>query len=732
MNARVQGCEGIPISEVDFYSDEMIRDPYPVYAELREMGPVVYLEKHDLYALPRYKEVSEVLRQPLRFVSSRGVSPLQKVNDILVGSTLNSDPPQHDRTRSVTSEPLLPGALKAIEPRLKAAADGLIETLCARGSFDAVSDFAQYLPVTIVAELVGLPQAVDHKQMLKWASATFNLFSTENERTVQAYDDLQDLRDFLLEYGRPEKLKEGGWARRIFDVGPERGLSYETCAQLMRDYINPSLDTTISTTGQIVKFLADHPGEWDKIRADASLIPNAVEEAVRMATPIRAFTRYAVEDAEVAGHVIPKGKRVLVIYASANRDERKFPDPDRFDVTRDVHDHVGFGQGVHMCMGMHLARREIILLLEALRRRVSRFELTAVPEVAMNNAIRAYARMPVNVHLAEDILEDTHGSSDRTSGESPWIDVTIAKREAVATDIISLELQSADGSVLPAYSAGAHVDVDVRSGLIRQYSLTGDPEDRGRYRLGILLDPESRGGSSAIHAHFQPGRTIRIGRPRNNFPLRDDAAHTVLFAGGIGITPMLNMAYVLEARGASWEMHYCGRTLDRLAFTQDLATFGERVHLHVDDGPREQRLDIDAVLARAPGDRHLYVCGPNGFMDFVVRSAEKHGWAKETIHLERFGAEVNTDGAPFTVIARKSGKTFEVQPGETIAQKLEEQGISVQVSCQSGVCGTCLTRVLEGMPDHRDLVQTDLEKASNAQITLCCSRSKTKTLVLDV
>lgn len=717
----------IPSLDIDFYSDAVIHDPYPVYEKMRELGPVVYLPQHDLYALPRYDEVSEVLRQPLRFVSSRGVSPIAKVNDILVGSTLNSDPPEHDRTRAVTSEPLLPGALKEIEPRLKSSADGLINTLCARGEFDAISDLAQYLPITIVAELVGLP--VDPQQLLKWASATFNLFGTENARTAQAFEDLTDLRDFLLEYGRPEKLKDGGWAKRIFEVGAERGISYETCAQLMRDYINPSLDTTISTTGQIIKFFADQPEQWEAIRRDPSLIPNAVEEAVRMATPIRAFTRYAIEDSEIAGHIIPKGKRVIVMYASANRDPRKFADPDRMDVNRNVHDHLGFGQGVHMCMGMHLARREIILLLEAFRRRVERFELLAEPVVAMNNTIRAYAKMPIKVHLATEVLAD---ASRAREADNPWLDVIVESRTDIATDTIGLELASTDSSPLPAYDAGAHVDVYVKSGLIRQYSLTGDPADRSKYRLGVLLDPKSRGGSTAIHSEFKKGRNLKIGRPRNNFPMGENVAHTILFAGGIGVTPMLNMAYALEAAGASWEMHYCGRTPDRLAFTEELRRFGNKVKVHVDSGPDDQKLDINQVLSVAAADRHLYVCGPNGFMDFIVKSAENNNWTEACIHLERFGAEVNTDGAPFTVVAQKSGKTFEVRPGETISQKLEEHGIRVQVSCQSGVCGTCLTRVVEGMPDHRDLVQTDLEKASNGQITVCCSRSKTKKLVLDV
>ncbi len=714
-----------PTSDIDFYSDEVTLDPYPVYAELRELGPVVYMAKNNLYLVARYKEVSEVLQQPLRFVSSRGVSPIEKVNDILVGSTLNSDPPIHDKTRAITSEPLLPGSLVEVEPRIKAAADGLTETLCARGEFDAISDFAQYLPITIVAELVGLPQAVSPAQMLKWASAAFNLFGTENARTEQAFKDLETLRDFLLEYGRPEKLAEGGWAKRIFEVGPERGFSYETCAQLMRDYINPSLDTTISVTGQIIKFLADNPDQWDKIRADASLIPNAVEEAVRLATPIRAFTRYAIEDIEVSGHVIPKDKRVIVCYASANRDPRKYDNPDDFDVTRDVHDHVGFGLGVHMCMGMHLARREMILLLEALRRRVERFELLGPPEVAMNTTIRAYSMLPVQVHLADTVLED---ATVADAAASPWLEVKIAKAEPVATDILGLELT---GDALPAYDAGAHVDVRIKSGLIRQYSLTGDPADKTKYRLGILRDLNSRGGSSTIHADFNTGQTIKISRPRNNFPLQD-AGHTILFAGGIGVTPMLGMAYALETKGASWEMHYCGRSADRLAFRQEMEQFGDKVQFHVDDGPKTQTLDIHAVLQNPASDRHLYVCGPNGFMDFVVAASETNCWATECIHLERFGAEVDTDGAPFTVVANASGKTFEVAPGETITEKLAENGIDVAVSCQSGVCGTCLTRVIEGTPDHRDLVQTDIEKALNAQMTVCCSRSKTRKLVLDI
>lgn len=313
----------VPSYDVDLFGDQVILDPFPHYAAIRSLGPVVWLPRNGIYAVGRYREVTEVLRAPLTYVSSKGLSLQAKVNEILVGSTLNSDPPDHDLTRSVTSAPLLPGALIEHMPHLEAAANKLIERLAQRKQFDAVADLARYLPVTIVAELVGLPDS-GRDRLLDWASATFNLFGPDNARSKDAFADLQSLREFLSVYGQPDKLAPGGWAERIFRVGPQRGIPVETCAQLMRDYINPSLDTTISATGQAVWFFANNPDQWDKVRADPSLIANAIEEVVRLATPIRAFSRYVVNATELSGIELPAASRVLVIYASANRDERKF------------------------------------------------------------------------------------------------------------------------------------------------------------------------------------------------------------------------------------------------------------------------------------------------------------------------------------------------------------------------------------------------------------------------
>jgi ferredoxin-NADP reductase len=314
------------------------------------------------------------------------------------------------------------------------------------------------------------------------------------------------------------------------------------------------------------------------------------------------------------------------------------------------------------------------------------------------------------------------------------IEVVILRRRQEAEGVLSLELGSPDGAQLPEFEPGAHVDVHVAPGIVRQYSLCGDPARHDRYRLGVLLEPASRGGSAAVHSGFPEGGRIRIGTPRNQFRLIEDAARSVLVGGGIGITPLLAMAHRLRTRGAAFDLHYCTRSRARTAFLDELAEAELRghVHLHHDDGPAEQRFDPASVLAPSGPGAHLYVCGPAGFMTWVTGAARAQGWTDGQIHLEHFGAEVSAAGAAFEVVARRSGVTLTVPEGRSIADMLLEVGIDVPLSCEQGVCGTCLTPVISGVPDHRDLYQTDEEKAANMQITPCCSRALSARLVLDI
>ena len=384
-----------PAYDVDLYDDDVLRDPYPHYRALRELGAVVWLPRNGLYALGRFEDVRAALRNPGSFSSAEGVAANAAVNEMSKGTTLASDAPLHDRLRAIIAAPMLPRALEEIGPQIRAEARQLVDGLERRGQFDAVADLARHLPLTIVSKLVGLE---DHGRgsMLRWAAATFNVLGAMNERACAAMTDVQEMRGYLGGAAIRERLRPGSWGERIFEAGDRGEVEPERCPVLMRDYLGPSLDTTIFATANLILLFGRHPEQWDLVRQDPALIPNAINEALRLESPIRGFTRYLAADTKIGEAVIPAGNRVLLLYASANRDERKWQDPERFDVRRRASDHLGFGNGTHMCAGLHLARLEMTALLEVLVEKVARFDI-GEPVLALNNVLRGLASLPVRV-----------------------------------------------------------------------------------------------------------------------------------------------------------------------------------------------------------------------------------------------------------------------------------------------------------------------------------------------
>jgi vanillate O-demethylase ferredoxin subunit len=316
------------------------------------------------------------------------------------------------------------------------------------------------------------------------------------------------------------------------------------------------------------------------------------------------------------------------------------------------------------------------------------------------------------------------------------LSVRVAKRSMEALDICSFELVDVNDGPLPAFSAGSHVDVHLPNGMTRQYSLCNDPAERHSYLIAVLKDQGSRGGSKAMHELVNEGDTLTISPPKNHFPLAREARRSLLLAGGIGVTPILCMAERLAIDGAEFEMHYCTRSKGRTAFVERIqaSAFASKVQFHFDDGAQDQRLDLAAVLAKPGPGTHLYVCGPKGFMDAVLSTARAQGWAEDQLHYEFFSAQLvkSDNDASFEVKLASSGRVVVVPKDKTVVQALAEAGIEVQTSCEQGVCGTCLTRVLEGELDHRDMFLTPEEQAKNDQFLPCCSRSKSARLVLDL
>ncbi len=317
---------------------------------------------------------------------------------------------------------------------------------------------------------------------------------------------------------------------------------------------------------------------------------------------------------------------------------------------------------------------------------------------------------------------------------SAQLDVTVIRRVDLPGDIMAIELAASDGATLPAFAAGAHIDVRVDAATTRQYSLCGNPTDTGSYRIAILKDAASRGGSVALHERLGSGEHLRIGLPRNHFPLAMEADHSVLIGGGVGVTPLIAMAWALYAAGRDFQLFYCVMTQDRAAFADILANapFADRVATRLSHAVPATPFDPAHDLPPSSPGVHIYCCGPTGFMDWVLESAAAAGYDTNQLHREDFGAEVDLSGSSFHVEAKRSGKQVVVRDGETIAAALAAVGITVELSCEEGVCGTCLTDVLAGDIDHRDHYLTDEEKAEGSLILVCCSRARSDILVLDL
>ncbi len=303
--------------------------------------------------------------------------------------------------------------------------------------------------------------------------------------------------------------------------------------------------------------------------------------------------------------------------------------------------------------------------------------------------------------------------------------------DPLAEGVVSVELRPVGGEPLPPFSAGAHIDLYLPSGMVRSYSLVNPQEERHRYVIAVNRDAASRGGSRYVHEQLASGSTLSIAPPRNNFPLAEHAAHSLFIAGGIGITPLWCMIQRLHDLRRSWQLVYCARTRRQAAFAGELARFGPAVRLNFDHEAGGRMVDIAALVEAAPPEAHLYCCGPLAMLEAFERAASQRPTAQ--VHVEYFSAaRPKAAEGGFTVVLARSGLSFRVREGKTIIDTLMEHGVDAAYSCLEGVCGTCETRVLEGLPDHRDLVLSKDERAANRTMMICCSGSKTDKLVLDL
>ena len=385
-----------PVYRGNLYSPATIADPYPVYAQLRSLGPVVWLARHRAFALTRYEECKKTLLDDGTFVSGHGVGLNPIANRFSRGTTLNSDGEEHAARRKLVAHRLTPRALKSMSETIEAAAEQVATDAAARGQVDGVQ-IAHSLPLQVVPDLVGWPEG-EREHLLTWAAATFDVLGPLNSTSARSAAASVGMLRFARRIARTGNVLPGSMGDEVIAAARAGSIPAGEASALMIDYLAPSLDTTISAISSALRLLALHPEQWDEIRADRDLIPNAFNEVVRYEAPLRAFSRRVASDTTIAGTAIPRGARVVVLYASANRDEDFWDEPETFDIHRDAGRHLGFGHGTHGCAGQGLARLEGQALLNALADRVERIELAGEPTWGCNNIIRGLSSLPLTLH----------------------------------------------------------------------------------------------------------------------------------------------------------------------------------------------------------------------------------------------------------------------------------------------------------------------------------------------
>jgi cytochrome P450 len=385
---------GIPAFDVDLFSDELLADPYPTYRQLRDAAPVVWIEPLQMYCCARYEEARKVLSDHDTFISSRGVGFNDFLNQAFDGTIIQSDPPAHTALRRTLAQQMSPQAMRELQSGVETQADALIERLLALGTFDGVRDLARVFPLTVVAHLIGIPQD-GRDRLLAWGDANFNVVGPENERHLQAKPVFAECFEYIQWIDQdPGRLRPGSLGAAIYEAAERGEIRRDQCPPLLAAYLVAGIDTTISSIASALSLFGRHSDQWALLREDASLVPRAYNEVLRIESPAVGFKRVLSRDFELSGARLPANASVAVLYASANRDERKFDQPDRFDVKRAAASQLAFGHGIHVCAGQALARLEAGALLNSMIKRVARIEV-GLETRHLNNTVRSLETLEV-------------------------------------------------------------------------------------------------------------------------------------------------------------------------------------------------------------------------------------------------------------------------------------------------------------------------------------------------
>lgn len=715
-----------PSEDWDPLAPENHGDPTDVYTHLRDECPVAWSDQFGgFYALTRFKDVTESALDWHTFTSAQKTPiPDATSPDRPPRAPAEVDPPFHTAYRDLLNRFFTPEYIRRIEPVIRRTARDLIGRCVSLGEVDAVASFTFYMPIQVQCIFLGI-SVEDAERIKTTINQIIDAGAAGDSATHKAAND--EIYEYIYQVlatrkKAPHDPNDVISAMIHEEVGGRR-LTDDDIAGTIRLFLQAGHGTTTNMLGSIIRHLATTPNDQKRLRDEPKLIPQAIEELLRAWTPVRLVGRKTTRDVEIEGRMVPKGSRVGLMVSAANLDDRKFENADKVDFDRKPNPHIAFGFGPHRCVGASLAREQLRIAVEELLSMTDDFELTGEPEMSTWTHLGP-SKLPVRfVPRSVDLT----GSVIRAGYKE--LVMTVAAVRPVADRTVEIELRANEDAALPEWTAGAHIDVVLPGDVIRSYSVINGPSDRTHWRIAVLLEENGRGGSAMLHT-LKVGDRVPVRWPRNNFAL-ETADRYHFFASGIGITPILPMIEAAQERGVPWRLDYVGRTKSRLAYLDQLERYEEtQMHLTSERG----RPDLNSLVVATDERAAIYACGSQGFLVGIEEAAERAG---RDLHAEWFapkpGARQGTAGSheAFTVHLERSNIDVSVQPGQSIIDACAEAGVTIPAACFEGTCSSCLSTVLEGVPDHRDSFLSSKEQASNALMAPCVSKSMTERLVLD-
>jgi cytochrome P450/ferredoxin-NADP reductase len=760
---EIPDVDEVALTDIDMSNPFMWRQGQwlPYFKRLRDEAPVHFRASSEFgpyWSVTRYDDIVAVDKDFDTFSAAPQIIIGDPPEGLDIEMFIALDPPRHDERRNAVQGVVSPKNLDELEGLIRSRVQEVLDSLPVNEPFDWVDKVSVELTARMLATLLDFPYE-DRRKLVYWTEVTAAAASTTGGQS-----DVDEMWRATADMAQSFSALWHDKAARL-KAGEKPGYDLITLMQMSpdtKDLINRPMeflgdlillvvggnDTTRNSMSGGVYALNQFPDQFDRLKADHTLVPKLVHEIIRWQTPLAYMRRVAAKDTVLNGQFIRKGDKVVMWYASANRDDKTFENPDDFIIGRpNARNHLSFGIGVHRCMGSRLAELQLKILWEELLARFDDIEVVEEPEFSQSNFVRGYTKMMVSLTpigqkpqskrtkplkkaaAAKPAKKASRDGVVSKTAETE-VDLTVAARREVADGIVELTLAQPSGTPLPAWNAGAHIDLVLNPTLTRQYSLCGSTADESTWKVGVLRDPNSRGGSAFVHDNLTEGATIRVRGPRNHFPMVSSPRYQFI-AGGIGITPILAMIEAAEARGADWNLLYGGRSKASMAFLDRLED-----NPRVTVWPQDEKglLDLDAVLGKPQPDTLVYCCGPGALLDAVEAGCA--GWPDGSLHLERFAAKVveaSEDALDtFEVECSRSGVTVTVTDGTTIFDACEKAGVDVLGSCMEGICGTCEADVLDGTPEHRDSVLSQSDRDRGDTIMTCVSRSLSQKLVLDL